>query len=135
MPVLEKLLLPIALLVGACNSDEADAPATAEVEAAAPADADPSDRDARALAKFAKLDVNSDGSLTTTELDGHKLAVLFAEFDADGNDLLSTDEFVAAKRAHRGGKSGKHGKRGKHERGKRGERPDAENLAPNQARG
>lgn len=106
MPSLPKVLLPLALLLGACDTDE-PADAVADEEIAAPSQ---SEREARHAGKFAKLDVDQDGALSKDELGDHKLAGLFDEIDGDGDGKLSKDEFFAAKKARHRGKGDRHGK-------------------------
>jgi Ca2+-binding EF-hand superfamily protein len=110
VPAIHKLMVPLALLFGACDTeapDDAD-----EVEVAAEAS---TEREARYAGKFAKLDVDGDGSISKTEIASHKMAPLFDEIDGDGNGLLSKDEFLAAKKARHGkGKRGDHGDPAQH---------------------
>ncbi len=104
---LSKVLLPFALLLGACDTDE-PADAVDDEEIAAPSQ---SEREAKHAGKFAKLDVDGDGAISKDELGDHKLAGLFDEIDGDGDGKLSKDEFFAAKKAHHKGKGrGHHGK-------------------------
>lgn len=105
VPSLPKVLLPLALLLGACDADD-PAEAADDEEIAAPSQ---SDREGRHAGKFAKLDVDGDGAISKDELGDHPLAGLFDEVDGDGDGKLSKDEFFAAKKAHHGGK-GHHGK-------------------------
>lgn len=103
MPAIQKLILPFALILGACDSE--DPQEAEEVELAAEAS---TEREARHAGKFAKLDADGDGALSKAEIEGHKMAPLFDEIDGDGDGLVSKDEFAAAKKARHKGK----GKRG-----------------------
>jgi Ca2+-binding EF-hand superfamily protein len=96
VPPLSKVLLPLVLMLGACDTDE-PAEAADDEEIAAPSQ---SDREARHAGKFAKLDVDGDGALVG----------LFDEIDGDADGKLTKDEFFAAKKAHHGGKGERHGK-------------------------
>jgi Ca2+-binding EF-hand superfamily protein len=106
VPAFPKVLLPLVLLLGACDTDEPAEAADVDEEIAAPSQ---SDREARHAGKFAKLDVDGDGALSKAELAELELAALFDEIDGDGDGKLSKREFVAAKKAHHRGK-GHHGK-------------------------
>jgi Ca2+-binding EF-hand superfamily protein len=99
VPAIQKLIVPVALFLGACDSEEPEDAEEAEVVAEAS-----SDREARHAGKFAKLDVDGNGSLSQAEVAGHKMAPLFAEIDGDGDGALSKEEFFAAKKARHEGK-------------------------------
>jgi Ca2+-binding EF-hand superfamily protein len=118
VPSLPKVLLPLALLLGACDTDE-PAEAADDEEIAAPSH---SDREARHAGKFAKLDVDGDGALSKAELGEHKLAALFDEIDGDADGKLTKDEFFAAKKAHHRGKGDRHGNGERHGKGDPAER-------------
>jgi Ca2+-binding EF-hand superfamily protein len=107
VPAFPKVLLPLVLLLGACDTDEPAEAADVDEEIAAPSQ---SDREARHAGKFAKLDVDGDGALSKAELGEHKLAALFDEIDGDADGKLTKDEFFAAKKAHHRGKGERHGK-------------------------
>jgi len=105
VPAIHKLILPFALVLGACDSDDPEDAEEAEVAAEAS-----TEREGRRAGKFAKLDVDGDGSISKAEIEGHKMAPLFDEIDGDGDERLSKDEFFAAKKARHGGKGkGDHG--------------------------
>jgi len=101
---MSKFLLPIALILGACDSEQPDDADESEVAAS---EEQSSTREGRHKAKFAKLDTDGDGSLSKAELGDHRMAEIFDEIDGDGNGLLSQDEFFAAKKARHEGKKGR----------------------------
>lgn len=99
MSRIPQLIVPLALILGACDSEDPEE--TSEVAVAADAS---TERESRFAGKFAKLDADGDGAISQAEIQGHKMAPLFAEIDADGDGKLSKDEFFAAKKARHEGK-------------------------------
>lgn len=112
MNAITKILLPIALLLGACDAPDAEVEADAELAAdaaAAPAAAGQGKRGG----KLAKLDADKDGAISLAEARGSRLADKFAGLDRDADGKLTRDELRAMKQhGPRAGKRGKHGKRG-----------------------
>lgn len=97
------VILPLALILGACDSEDPEDAA----EVAVTADADPdasTEREGKFAGKFATLDADGDGAISKAEIAGHKMAPLFAEIDGDGNGSVSKAEFIAAKKARHEGK-------------------------------
>jgi Ca2+-binding EF-hand superfamily protein len=125
MNAITKILLPIALLLGACDAPDAEVEADAELAAdAAPAVAGQGKRGG----KLAKLDADKDGAISLAEAQGSRLADKFASLDRDADGKLTRDELRAMKQhGPRAGKRGKHGERGGMLAGNLLQRRDADN--------
>jgi Ca2+-binding EF-hand superfamily protein len=101
------LLVSFALLLGACDSPDADEIAAANAEAndetvtRAPA------KHGKRGGKLARLDADKDGAISLSEAKGTRLADKFSTLDRDADGELTRDELRAM-----AGKHGKHGKRG-----------------------
>ena len=96
---IHNVILPLALILGACDSEDPEDAA----ELAVASDA-PTEREGKFAGKFAKLDADGDGAISKAEIAGHKMAPLFDEIDGDGNGSVSKEEFIAAKKARHEGK-------------------------------
>lgn len=100
------IALPLAFLVGACDTPETT-PNDDAVEVADESAVDSRDGHRGRGGKLARLDADKDGSISSEEAKAHPfLADKFATLDADKDGKLSKDELHAGK-----GKFG-HGKRG-----------------------
>jgi Ca2+-binding EF-hand superfamily protein len=97
------IILPLALLLGACDKDETDNAEPSD-EAAPQADGERGGGP-RGLAR---LDADNDGFISQAEAKDHRIADKFAELDADRDGKLSRDELHAMKGKHGKGK-GWHG--------------------------
>lgn len=114
------IALPLAFLVGACDTPET----TPNDDAIEVADESKTDGDHRGRGgKLARLDTDKDGFLSLDEAKAHpRLAERFAEIDTDKDGKLTRDELHAGK--------GKHGKRGDHHGAKGwGDKTPAERAA------
>ena len=108
------IALPLAFLLGACDTPETtpNDDALEVADDAAPADGERRGRGG----KFAKLDADQDGSISQAEAQAHpRFAEHFAELDTDKDGKLTRDELHAMKGKF-GGKHGRHGDKhdGKH---------------------
>ena len=108
------IILPLALMLGACDREDTD---NAEPNEGAVADADEGGRGhGHGRGGLRKLDTDKDGMISLAEASGHRIADKFAEIDADKDGKLSRDELHAMKKAH-------HGDRGEGDRGWHGKDP------------
>ncbi len=109
MTSITKILIPLALLLGAWGSADAvhGAEGNADVVAAAPGAG--GERGGR----LARLDVDKDGAISLAEAQGSRLADKFAGLDADKDGKLTREELRAGKHGKRG--EGRHGGEGRGE--------------------
>lgn len=109
------IALPFAFLFGACDTPEAT-PNDDAIEVADDTPEAGGERRGRGHGnKFAKLDVDGDGTISQAEAQAHpRFADRFAELDADKDGKLTQDEVAAMKGHH--GKRGKHGDGGWHDK-------------------
>jgi Ca2+-binding EF-hand superfamily protein len=125
------IILPLALMLGACDREDTD---NAEPKDGAVAQDDEGGRGPHGRGGLKKLDTDKDGTISLAEAKGHRIADKFAEIDVDKDGKLSRDELHAMKKGHHGkGERGWHGERGEGERGWHGKDP-AERAAMMMAR-
>ena len=104
------ILLPLALLLGACDREETD---NAEPNEVAVEGADDKAH-GRGHGRLKKLDTDGDGMISLAEARDSRIADKFAELDLDRDGKLSKDELRAMKGKHRGeGHDKGHGWKGK----------------------
>ena len=114
MTRIQKILLPFALLLGACDpadTEVSEAELAADDEAAAQNQSP--DTKGKRGGKLARLDTDKDGAISLAEAKGTRLADKFGELDRDADGKLTRDELHAMKKGDRGDK-GRRG-RGGHE--------------------
>lgn len=106
------LILPLALMLGACDREDTD---NAEPNEGAVAD-EGGRGHGHGRGGLRKLDTDKDGMISLAEASGHRIADKFAEIDADKDGKLSREELHAMKKNH-------HGNRGEGDRGWHGKDP------------
>ncbi len=109
MTRIQKILLPFALLLGACDPADAE---VSEAELAADdevvAQNQSPDTKGKRGGKLARLDADKDGAISLAEAQGTRLADKFGALDRDADGKLTRDELHAIK-----GMRGDKGRRGR----------------------
>lgn len=112
-------VLPLALGIAACDSDEGDALEPREAadaeELAEPAldGAPPAGHADRGKHLLSKLDADGDGSVSLAEAEPHWISRKFEKLDANADGNLSADELGALRGHGRHGGKGRKGRKGR----------------------
>lgn len=109
MTRIQKILLPFALLLGACDPADAEVSAAEQSDEVVAQNQSPDTKGKRG-GKLARLDADKDGAISLAEAHGTRLADKFSKIDRDADGKLTRDELRAMKgdkgRRGRGGEGG-----------------------------